>query len=61
VIEKSNEHDVNRTGRRLLREVFESLSWVVNDIQEDYGIDSNVQVFDGIVPTGRLPEQIDRN
>jgi hypothetical protein len=52
VISKSEEHEIDRAGKRLLREVLESLHWVVNDVQEDYGIDSNVQVFDGKSPTG---------
>jgi hypothetical protein len=52
VITKPEEHDINRAGKRLLREVLEPLNWVVNDVQEDYGIDSNVQVFDGKFPTG---------
>jgi hypothetical protein len=52
VITKPQEHDINRAGKRLLRDVVEPLDWVVNDVQEDYGIDSNVQVFDGKSPTG---------
>jgi hypothetical protein len=52
VITRPKEHDIDRTGKRLLREVLEPLGWVVNDVQEDYGIDSNVQVFDGKHPTG---------
>ncbi len=46
------EQDINRLGKRALREVFEPLRWVVNDTQEDYGIDSNVQVFDDRSPNG---------
>src|ERR1051326_4187822 len=52
VISKTEEHEINRTGKRLLREALEPLSWVVNDVQEDYGIDCNVQVFEGKSPTG---------
>ena len=52
MIIKSEEHEIDRAGKRLLREVLESLHWVVNDVQEDYGIDYNVQVFDGDSPTG---------
>jgi hypothetical protein len=52
VISKTEEHEINRAGKRLLREVLEQLGWVVNDVQEDYGIDSNVQVFEGKSPTG---------
>jgi len=52
VIEKPSEHETNRAGKRLLRDVLEPLGWVVNDVQEDYGIDCNVQVFDKACPTG---------
>ena len=52
MISKPKEHETNRSGKRLLREALEPLGWVVNDVQEDYGIDSNVQVFDGRSPTG---------
>src|SRR5713226_1379862 len=51
-ITKPEEHEINRAGKRLLRDVSEPLEWVVNDVQEDYGIDTNVQVFDGKTPTG---------
>jgi Domain of unknown function (DUF4365) len=52
VITKPEQHDTDRAGKRLLREVLESLKWVVNKVEEDYGIDFNVQVFDGDSPTG---------
>src|SRR5262249_49538826 len=43
---------INRAGKLLLRQAVEALGWVVNDVQEDYAIDSNIQVFDGKAPTG---------
>ncbi len=52
MITKPEEHETNRAGKRLLREALEPLKWVVNDVQEDYGIDCNIQVFDGKSPTG---------
>lgn len=52
MITKPEEHEIDRSGKRLLRDVLEPLEWVVNDVQEDYGIDSNVQVFDKKSPTG---------
>jgi hypothetical protein len=52
VITKPEEHDIDRAGKRLLRATLEKLGWILNDVQEDYGIDSNVQVFDGRIPTG---------
>ena len=52
MITKTTEHETDRAGKRLLRDALEPLGWVVNDVQEDYGIDSSVQVFDGQTPTG---------
>jgi hypothetical protein len=52
VITKTREHEINRDGKRLLREALEPLGWVVNDVEEDYGIDSNIQIFDQKSPTG---------
>ena len=51
-IKKPDEHEINRAGKRLLREALEPWGWVINDVQEDYSIDTNVQVFDGKSPTG---------
>jgi hypothetical protein len=51
-ITKPEEHEINQAGKRLLRDVLEPLKWVVNDVQEDYGVDTNIQVFDGKSPTG---------
>lgn len=52
MITRPEEHDIDRAGKRLLRAVLEKLGWILNDVEEDYGIDSNVQVFDGTHPTG---------
>lgn len=52
MISKPKEHDIDFAGRRLLRDALESLGWVLNEVQDDYGIDFNVQVFDGGAPTG---------
>jgi hypothetical protein len=54
LISKPEDHEINREGKRLLREAVEPppLRWVVNDVQEDYGIDCNIQVFAGNSPTG---------
>jgi hypothetical protein len=52
VITKPEGHDINSAGERLLREALEPLGWVVNAVEKDYGIDFNVQVFDGKSPTG---------
>jgi len=52
VIKRPEEHDIDRAGKRLSRSVIEPLGWVLNDVEEDYGIDSNIQVFEGSHPTG---------
>jgi hypothetical protein len=52
MITKSEQQETDRAGKRLFREMLERLGWVLNDVQEDYGIDSNVQVFDNGHPTG---------
>ena len=53
LITKPEQHDIDQEGNRLLRAVLESFGWVVNDTQRDYGVDSNVQIFDK-VGNGRL-------
>jgi len=45
MIQKSREQDIDRDGRRLLREALEPLGWVITGFEEDYGIDYDVQVF----------------
>jgi len=52
VITKVPQQDTDRAGKRLLRSALEPVGWIVNDVQEDFGIDSNVQVFEGPTPTG---------
>ena len=52
MITKPEQHDIDQAGNRLLRDVLESFGWVVNDTQRDYGIDSNVQVFEKKSATG---------
>jgi len=52
VITKPEAHDIDSAGERLLREVLEPLGCVVNAVERDYGIDYNVQVFDGTSPRG---------
>jgi hypothetical protein len=52
VITKPEAHDIDSAGERLLREVLEPLGCVVNAVERDYGIDYNIQVFDGTSPKG---------
>jgi hypothetical protein len=52
MITRSRQHDIDRAGERILRDALERIGWIVNKVQDDYGIDFNVQVFDGVSPNG---------
>ena len=52
MVQKSEQQDIDRRGRRLLREVLEPLGWVLTGFEEDYGIDYDVQVFVNGSPDG---------
>jgi Domain of unknown function (DUF4365) len=52
VITRPLQHDIDNAGKRILRDALEPLGWIVNEVQKDYGIDFNVQVFDGVSPNG---------
>jgi hypothetical protein len=52
MIQKSDQQDIDRQGRRLLREVLEPVGWVLTGFDEDYGIDYDVQVFVNGSPNG---------
>jgi hypothetical protein len=52
MIRKSQQQDIDREGKRLLREVLEPLGWVLIEIHEDYGVDYDVQVFVSGSPNG---------
>jgi len=52
MIQKSQQQDIDREGRRLLREALEPLGWVLTGFEEDYGIDYDVQVFVNGSPDG---------
>ena len=52
MIQRSPQQDIDREGRRLLREALESLGWVLTGFEEDYGIDYDVQVFVNGSPDG---------
>ena len=46
------QHEIDAAGQRLLREVFESFGWVVNAIENDYGADYEVEIFEQGASTG---------
>jgi hypothetical protein len=52
MIEKSEQQDIDRHGKRLMREALERLGWVLTEIDEDYGVDYDVQVFANGSPNG---------
>jgi hypothetical protein len=52
MIQKSEQQDIDRKGRRLLKEALERLGWVSTGFEEDYGIDNDVQVFSEGSATG---------
>lgn len=52
MIQKSEQQDIDREGRRLLRKALEPLGWVLNGIEEDFGTDYDVQVFVDGSPDG---------
>jgi hypothetical protein len=52
MIQKSEQQDTDREGRRLLREALEPLGWVLTGFEEDYGVDYDVQVFVEGSPNG---------
>jgi len=52
MIEKSEQQDIDREGKRLIREALERLGWVMTEIHEDYGVDYDVQIFVSGSPNG---------
>jgi hypothetical protein len=52
VIQKSETQDIDREGRRLLRQALEPLGWVLTGFEEDYAVDYDVQVFVNGSPDG---------
>jgi hypothetical protein len=52
MIKRPPQHDIDYAGKRILHDALEPLGWVLNEVKQDYGIDFNVQVFDGVSPNG---------
>jgi hypothetical protein len=46
------QHETDASGQRLLRAAFEAFGWVVNAIENDYGADYEVEIFEGGLSTG---------
>jgi hypothetical protein len=52
VIQQSEQQVIDREGKRLFEQVVGSLGWIVNEIEDDFGIDYDVQVFADGSPDG---------
>lgn len=46
------QHETDAAGQRLLRAAFEGFGWVVNAIENDYGADYEVEIFQDGLSTG---------
>ncbi|HEY3381040.1 MAG TPA: DUF4365 domain-containing protein [Vicinamibacterales bacterium] len=49
---RPDQHETDAAGQRLLRAAFEGFGWVVNAIENDYGADYEVEIFEGGISTG---------
>jgi hypothetical protein len=52
VIQQSEQQVIDREGKRLFEQVAGALGWIVNEIEDDFGIDYDVQVFADGSPDG---------
>ncbi len=52
LMDKPQSHTTDEVGELQMRAVFAHVNWVVNRIERDYGIDFDVQIFEGSKPTG---------
>ena len=46
------QHETDAAGQRLLRAAFEGFGWVVNALENDYGADYEVEIFEDGLSTG---------
>jgi Domain of unknown function (DUF4365) len=51
-MERPQSHATDSRGKAQMRRIFESVGWTVNEIQYDYGVDFDVQLFDDRKATG---------
>jgi hypothetical protein len=51
-MERPRSHITDSLGKAQMRSIFESVGWTVNEIENDYGIDFDVQVFEKNKATG---------
>jgi hypothetical protein len=51
-MKRPEHHEIDAAGQRQLRAVFEAFGWTVNKIENDYGADFEVELFESGVSTG---------
>jgi hypothetical protein len=51
-MERPQSHITDSLGKAQMRSIFESVGWAVNEIEYDYGIDFDVQLFEEAKATG---------
>jgi len=51
-MKRPNQHVIDSLGEGLLRSVLEPLGWAVNKVEQDYGIDFDVEIFQNNESTG---------
>jgi len=51
-MERPQSHITDSLGKAQMRSIFESVGWAVNEIEDDYGIDFDVQLFEDGKATG---------
>lgn len=51
-MERPRSHITDSRGKAQMRSIFETVGWTVNEIENDYGIDFDVQVFEDSKATG---------
>jgi hypothetical protein len=52
MIKKSKQQTIDREGQRLFEDALGSLNWGINRIEEDFGVDYDIQVFVDGSPAG---------
>lgn len=53
-MERPRQHEIDDLGQNLLRDVFAPLGWVVREIPTDYGLDFEIEIFNGGKSTGAI-------
>ena len=51
-MKRPESHEIDALGKTQLRSAFDSLGWTVNPVENDYGVDFEVEVFHNRQSTG---------